>query len=43
MAFPIRKPVFGQGFRWTLNDVDLLSSQWRGNNIRFNLGIGYPF
>ncbi len=42
-AFPLRKPDRPEGDRWIFNDVDLGSSQWRKENLIFNLAIGYPF
>jgi len=41
-AFPVRAPT-ANGFRWVLSDFDIGSKSWRQNNLRFNLGIGYPF
>lgn len=43
LAFPIRKPWLPEGQRWILNQIDFGSSQWRKDNLVFNLGIGYPF
>lgn len=43
LAFPIRKPWLEPGKRWVLNQVDFGSSQWRSDNLVFNLAIGYPF
>ena len=43
LAFPLRKPIFNEGFRWVASDIDLLDSEWRSENLRWNLGIGYPF
>ena len=43
MAFPIRSPKFQEGFRWRITEIDLLDSDWRDENLRYNLGIGYPF
>lgn len=43
LAFPIRKPWLPPGERWVLNKVDFGSSEWRKENIIFNLAIGYPF
>lgn len=43
LAFPIRKPWLPAGERWVLNQVDFGSSQWRKDNLVFNLAIGYPF
>jgi outer membrane protein assembly factor BamA len=43
MAFPLRGPVLNDGFTWRISDIDPLSSTWRSENLRYNLGIGYPF
>lgn len=42
-AFPLRRPVGDMGFQWVLKDVQLGNKDWRGDNLRLNLGIGYPF
>ncbi|HEY9049777.1 MAG TPA: BamA/TamA family outer membrane protein [Ohtaekwangia sp.] len=39
VAFPLRRPNEG----WVTKDIDLGSSRWRGNNLVFNIAIGYPF
>jgi len=41
-AFPLRGPT-EDGFDWHFSDMDLLSRSWRQDNLRYNLGIGYPF
>lgn len=43
IAFPLRAPIKDQGFKWLVSDVNLLSRSWRSDNLRYNLGIGYPF
>lgn len=43
LAFPIRKPWLPAGERWVLNQVKWGSSEWRKENLVFNLAIGYPF
>lgn len=43
LAFPIRKHFLPEGKRWVFNQIDFSSSQWRKENLIFNLGIGYPF
>lgn len=43
VGFPIRKPVFNQGFEWTLNRIDILDKKWRSDNLVWHLAIGYPF
>lgn len=39
VAFPLRRPAEG----WVTKDIDFGSSSWRGDNIVFNIAIGYPF
>lgn len=43
LSFPLRRPVFDEGFQWVVEDIDPFSSTWRATNLRYNLGIGYPF
>ncbi|MDA8693008.1 BamA/TamA family outer membrane protein [Saprospiraceae bacterium] len=44
VAFPLRAPTpNNNGFTWRLSDIDPLSAAWRSQNLRYNLGIGYPF
>lgn len=43
LAFPIRKPYLPEGERWVLDRVSFGSSDWRKENLVFNLAIGYPF
>ncbi len=43
LAFPIRKPWLPEGSRWVINQIDFGSSEWRRDNLVFNLAIGYPF
>jgi len=42
IAFPLREPS-ANGFIWRISDFDVLSKEWRRDNLRYNLGIGYPF
>ena len=42
VAFPLRKPYL-QGNNWALKEIDFTNKNWRGENIIFNLAIGYPF
>ncbi|MBL0745115.1 translocation and assembly module lipoprotein TamL [Chryseolinea lacunae] len=37
-AFPLRQPT-----GWVAKDIDFGSSTWRGQNLVFNIAIGYPF
>lgn len=43
IAFPIRSPKFQEGFQWRVKEIDLIDRDWRNENLRYNLGIGYPF
>ena len=43
MAFPIRKPFLPETERWVIDQIDFGSSEWRKQNLVFNLAIGYPF
>lgn len=43
VGFPIRKPWLLPKERWVINQIDLGNSEWRRENVIFNLAIGYPF
>lgn len=43
IAFPIRKPWLEEGNRWVFDQIDIGSSEWRRDNIIYNIAIGYPF
>ncbi len=43
LATPLRSPFLPKGDRWTFKDIRPLSKQWRKENLRLNLAIGYPF
>nr|WP_306454584.1 BamA/TamA family outer membrane protein [Flavobacterium agri] len=43
LAFPLRKPYLPEGQRWVIDQIDFGSSNWRKENLVFNLAIGYPF
>jgi outer membrane protein assembly factor BamA len=43
LAFPIRKPWYPENDRWVLNEIRFGKSEWRKDNLVFNLAIGYPF
>jgi outer membrane protein insertion porin family len=43
LAFPIRKPWLEESQRWVIDDIKFGDSQWRKENLIFNLAIGYPF
>lgn len=42
IAFPLRKPYFIDD-PWVINEIDFGSSDWRSENLIFNIAIGYPF
>src|SRR5690606_35061013 len=42
-AIPFRVPYLAKGERWIFDKIDFGSSQWRKDNLVFNLAIGYPF
>jgi outer membrane protein assembly factor BamA len=42
-SIPVRKPFLPDGSRWVLKDIDFGNSDWRKQNLVFNLAIGYPF
>lgn len=41
VAFPLRKPW--EENPWVINQIRLLKSEWRKDNVIYNLAIGYPF
>src|SRR5690625_2182793 len=43
IAIPFRLPSRPENKRWVFNEIDFGNSQWRRDNIVFNLAIGYPF
>lgn len=43
VAFPFRKPYNTPGNRWVFDEIALGSTNWRSENIVYNLAIGYPF
>jgi outer membrane protein assembly factor BamA len=43
LAFPLRKPWLAPADRWTISDIKFGNSQWRRDNLVFNIAIGYPF
>jgi outer membrane protein insertion porin family len=43
IGFPIIEPNLPAGQRIVIDKIDFGSSQWRGQNLVFNLAIGYPF
>lgn len=43
VAMPLRKPYFEEGFEWSFDRIDFGSKKWRGDNLVYNLAVGYPF
>lgn len=43
IAFPLRIPHLPSGERWVVDDIAFGSSQWRRDNLTYNIAIGYPF
>lgn len=43
LAFPIRKPWLPESERWVIDQISFGDSEWRKENLIFNLAIGYPF
>lgn len=42
-AIPLRVPYRPEGDRWVFKYIDIRQSDWRRDNLVFNLAIGYPF
>ena len=43
LATPLRKPYKTDGSEWVINQINFRSSDWRKQNLIFNIAIGYPF
>jgi outer membrane translocation and assembly module TamA len=43
VSTPLVKPWLPEGERWVLDDIDLLSYEWRKDNLVLNFSVGYPF
>ncbi|WP_317128589.1 translocation and assembly module lipoprotein TamL [Spirosoma lacussanchae] len=43
LATPLRKPYKVDGSEWVINQINLRDSNWRKQNLVFNIGVGYPF
>lgn len=43
LGIPLRKPWLPDGQRSVINKIDFSSSQWRKENMIYNLAIGLPF
>lgn len=42
-AIPFRLPYRNKGDRWVFDEINFRDSNWRRENLVFNLAIGYPF
>ncbi|AKD58302.1 surface antigen (D15) [Spirosoma radiotolerans] len=43
LATPLRKPYKTNGSEWVINQIDFGDSNWRKQNLVFNIAVGYPF
>lgn len=43
LGMPFRKPYLTDGKYWLFNDIQIWESQWRKENLIFNLAVGLPF
>ncbi|WP_317166776.1 translocation and assembly module lipoprotein TamL [Spirosoma aureum] len=43
LATPLRKPYKTDGSEWVINQINFRDSEWRKQNIVFNIAVGYPF
>ncbi|MHB1049694.1 MAG: translocation and assembly module lipoprotein TamL [Bacteroidota bacterium] len=43
IAIPLRVPSLPLNDRWVISKIDFGDPSWRGNNLSFNIAIGYPF
>ncbi|WP_332369654.1 BamA/TamA family outer membrane protein [Spirosoma telluris] len=43
IATPLRKPYKTDGSEWVVDKMAFGSSDWRKQNLVFNIGVGYPF
>ncbi len=43
VAFPLRKPWLPESERWVIDKISFGNSQWRRENLIWNIAIGYPF
>ena len=43
IATPLRRAYFEEGFQWSFDKFDFGSKSWRGDNVVYNLAVGYPF
>lgn len=42
-GIPLKDPSLAEGERWLIKDIQPGSKNWRNDNLKFNLAIGYPF
>lgn len=43
VAWPLYVPYRDEGDRWVIDQFSIFNSEWRRNNLVWNLAIGYPF
>ncbi len=43
IAAPLREPYLERGKEWVIRYFQPFSSQWRSDNLVYNIAIGYPF
>lgn len=43
VAIPAKKPYVSTNGGWVFDQVNFNNSNWRANNVIFNISIGYPF
>lgn len=43
LAMPLRVPYYEKGDRWAFDKINFGDSNWRKDNLVFNIAIGYPF
>ncbi len=43
VATPLRKPYQTEGSEWVIDKMAFGSSEWRKQNLVFNIAVGYPF
>ncbi|WP_338871323.1 BamA/TamA family outer membrane protein [Spirosoma sp. SC4-14] len=43
LATPLRKPYKTNGNEWVIDQMNFGDSEWRKQNLVFNIAVGYPF
>jgi outer membrane protein assembly factor BamA len=43
IGFPLVNPALSKNEKWLGNEIKLQSMQWRKDNLKYNLAVGYPF